>query len=168
MHMLDPALEDGIYPWRDGCSIEKRGGAIMLAGTETLAGGTSVLPPSSLPPLLFSPISLFPLPYFPISLSPYPLSYPSLLYLRRVCILIMGDSILPLDQAVRNLVKYAHITLEKALVCATYNPARVVGGKVWETKGGLEVGMHGDVCIWDEGGNVRGVWKGGIAVFCEA
>ena len=108
---MDPSLENGVYDWREGSRIEKKDGAIMLAGTDTLAG-----------------------------------------------------SILPLDQAVRNLSRFASISLPQAILCATLNPARVLGGWVEANKGQIDLGYDADLCLWDHEGNLRGVWKGGRMV----
>ena len=108
---MDPSVRDGVYDWREGSQIEKKKGAITLAGTDTLAG-----------------------------------------------------SILPLDQAVRNLSQFAGISLPQAILCATLNPARVLGGWVEGCKGQIEFGFNADFCLWDHEGNVRGVWKGGKKV----
>lgn len=38
MKILDPNLQDGVYEWRDGRRIEKKGESLYLEGTTTLAG----------------------------------------------------------------------------------------------------------------------------------
>ena len=38
MPMMDPKLHDGVYDRREGSKIQKKDGAIMLSGTDTLAG----------------------------------------------------------------------------------------------------------------------------------
>ncbi|WWC58744.1 uncharacterized protein I303_101288 [Kwoniella dejecticola CBS 10117] len=70
----------------------------------------------------------------------------------------LAGSILPLQEAVINLSKFAGIPLAKAVVCATYVPAQALGGAV-EKKVGLQVGCWADLCIWD-GEGLKGVWKG--------
>ncbi|WVQ97317.1 hypothetical protein IAU59_004428 [Kwoniella sp. CBS 9459] len=74
----------------------------------------------------------------------------------------LAGSILPLPQAVLNLARYTGISLAQSIVCATYNPARCLGGVVAD-KVGFEEGCWADLVVWDERG-VRGVWKGGKEV----
>ncbi|KZP27636.1 carbohydrate esterase family 9 protein [Athelia psychrophila] len=38
MSVLDPHLQDGVHPWRDGVNFVKVGEALYLEGTDTLAG----------------------------------------------------------------------------------------------------------------------------------
>ncbi|WVQ85666.1 hypothetical protein IAT38_007832 [Cryptococcus sp. DSM 104549] len=78
----------------------------------------------------------------------------------------LAGSILPLPQAVLNLTKFAGISLAQAIVCATYNPAKMLGGKVG-AKTGLSMGCWADLVIWGEDG-VKGVWKSGKEVWYEA
>ncbi|WWC66250.1 uncharacterized protein I206_100151 [Kwoniella pini CBS 10737] len=75
----------------------------------------------------------------------------------------LAGSILPLCDAITNLSKFADIPLSKAIVCATYTPAKALGGEI-ERKVGLSIGCWADLCIWDEKG-LKGVWKGGKEVW---
>ncbi|WVQ62208.1 uncharacterized protein L199_000347 [Kwoniella botswanensis] len=77
----------------------------------------------------------------------------------------LAGSILPLSQAVLNLSKFSGIPLFKAVVCATYTPAKALGGEV-ENMVGLSVDCWADLCIWD-GEGLKGVWKGGNEVWYE-
>jgi len=64
----------------------------------------------------------------------------------------LAGSTLTLDQAVRNVMKFTHSDLEKALRPATLNPARVAG---LAGKGLLEVGVEADLVILSPEGEVR-------------
>ncbi|WVF70611.1 hypothetical protein IAT40_005403 [Kwoniella sp. CBS 6097] len=78
----------------------------------------------------------------------------------------LAGSILPLSQAVLNLSKYTGIPLPHSIVCATYNPAKYLGGAVAE-KVGFEEGCWADLVVWD-GRGVKGVWKGGKEIWYDA
>ncbi|WVW82286.1 hypothetical protein I302_104292 [Kwoniella bestiolae CBS 10118] len=77
----------------------------------------------------------------------------------------LAGSILPLPQAVLNLARFSGVCLSKAVICATYTPAKALGGQV-ERMVGLEVGCWADLCIWDAGA-LKGVWKGGKEVWYQ-
>ncbi|ORX35960.1 hypothetical protein BD324DRAFT_651869 [Kockovaella imperatae] len=111
MSLMDPSLLDGVYHWREGSKIEKKGGAIMLAGTDTLA-----------------------------------------------------RSILPLAQGVRNLARFTSIPFHQALLCATLNPMKVLGGWVAQSKGMILEGYDADLCLWDHDGKLRRAWVAGKEV----
>jgi N-acetylglucosamine-6-phosphate deacetylase len=64
----------------------------------------------------------------------------------------LAGSTLTLDQAVRNVMKFAHSDLEKVLRPATLNPARVAG---LAGKGILEVGVEADLVVLSPEGEVR-------------
>lgn len=59
----------------------------------------------------------------------------------------IAGSMLDLYTAMRNLMKFADITLEEALPCATINPAKMLSldGKT----GALKKGLRADICILD-------------------
>ena len=59
---------------------------------------------------------------------------------------------LALDQAVRNVMQFAHCDLEQVLRPATLNPARVAG---LAGKGILEVGVEADLVVLSPQGEVR-------------
>ena len=60
-------------------------------------------------------------------------------------------SVLTMEQALRNLVRFAGIPLAAAMGMLTHNPARSAG--VAERKGLLQVGYDADVLIFD--GNLQ-------------
>ena len=73
-------------------------------------------------------------------------------------------SILLLPQAVRNLAEFTGIPFYQALLCATLNPAKVLGGWVERSKGIIDAGFDADLCLWDHDGNLRRVWVAGKEV----
>lgn len=64
----------------------------------------------------------------------------------------LAGSVLTLDKAVRNVMKYAGWELVKAVPLASANPAAVVGIR---NKGVLETGCDADIVALDTMGNVR-------------
>jgi N-acetylglucosamine-6-phosphate deacetylase len=64
----------------------------------------------------------------------------------------LAGSTLTLDQAVRNVMQFAHCDLEQVLRPATLNPARVAG---LAGKGILEVGVEADLVVLSPQGEVR-------------
>jgi N-acetylglucosamine-6-phosphate deacetylase len=75
----------------------------------------------------------------------------------------IAGSALHIDQAVRNLMTYAAIPFERALVNATRSPATLLG--VERECGTLERGKRADLSIWDEGYQVLATIVGGEPVF---
>ena len=73
----------------------------------------------------------------------------------------LAGSVLTLDRAVRNIMDYAHWTLEQILPAATLNPAKVVGLK---RKGMLQAGSDADLVALSAGGEVRGTIAKGIII----
>jgi N-acetylglucosamine-6-phosphate deacetylase len=73
---------------------------------------------------------------------------------RGVCLArgTLAGSTLTLDQAVRNVMQFAHCDLEQVLRPATLNPARVAG---LAGKGILEVGVEADLVVLSPEGEVR-------------
>lgn len=57
----------------------------------------------------------------------------------------LAGSTLSLDTALKNLMKFAGISLADALPCVTVNPAREIG--VFDTVGSIEVGKQADILI---------------------
>lgn len=66
-----------------------------------------------------------------------------------ICRLVEGgalaSSVLSLDRAVKNMVEMVGVPLEQALAMATTVPARQLG--MAQSKGSLEVGKDGDLCL---------------------
>jgi N-acetylglucosamine-6-phosphate deacetylase len=70
----------------------------------------------------------------------------------------LAGSVLTLDKAVRNVMKYADWELAPAVRLASSNPAAVVGLR---NKGLLETGSDADIVVLDTKGNVRQTILGG-------
>ncbi len=73
----------------------------------------------------------------------------------------LAGSLLTLDQAVRNAMRFGGLSLREAVRLATLNPAQLAG---WETKGRLAAGMDADVLVLSHSGMVQAVFKGGERV----
>jgi N-acetylglucosamine-6-phosphate deacetylase len=78
----------------------------------------------------------------------------------------IAGSALHIDQAVRNLMKYADIPFETAIVNATRSPARLLG--LERELGTLEAGKRADLSIWDSDYRVLATIVGGVPVFGAA
>jgi N-acetylglucosamine-6-phosphate deacetylase len=72
----------------------------------------------------------------------------------------LAGSVLTLDRAVRNMMKFAGINLQSAIRLATLNPASVLG--VTKRKGNLTVGADADVAVFTPAGEVVRTIVGGI------
>ncbi|MBC5811295.1 MAG: amidohydrolase family protein [Candidatus Eremiobacteraeota bacterium] len=75
----------------------------------------------------------------------------------------IAGSALHCDQAVRNLMEYASIPFEEAIVSATAAPARLLG--IERECGTLARGKRADLSIWDEQHEVLATIVGGRPVF---
>ena len=75
---------------------------------------------------------------------------------------IVGSA-LDMMTAVKNLAKFANISFEEALICATKSPAQMVG--IYEKTGSLEVGKRADIVLCDKDMNIREVYCAGKSVF---
>lgn len=71
---------------------------------------------------------------------------------------VLAGSVLTLDHAVRNAIKFGGLDLANAVRMATLNPAELVGLK---SKGRLETGMDADVLVLSERGDVQAVFQQG-------
>jgi N-acetylglucosamine-6-phosphate deacetylase len=78
----------------------------------------------------------------------------------------IAGSALHIDQAVRNLMQYASIPFETAIVNATRSPAHVLG--LDRELGSLEPGKRADLSIWDADYKVLATIVGGVAVYGSA
>jgi N-acetylglucosamine-6-phosphate deacetylase len=74
----------------------------------------------------------------------------------------LAGSVLTLDQAVRNLVRFTGCRLDQAIVAASTVPARVIGDT---TRGRVAVGARADLTIFDLDGDVIATIIGGQVVF---
>ncbi|KAL7419287.1 N-acetyl-glucosamine-6-phosphate deacetylase [Cryptotrichosporon argae] len=77
----------------------------------------------------------------------------------------LAGSAIPFHQCVANLASYASITLPEALVCATANPAHMLGPAVAARKGRLEPGFDADLVVLDWQGRVVSTWVMGDEVY---
>jgi len=78
----------------------------------------------------------------------------------------IAGSALHIDEAVRNLMRYADIPLETAIVNATRTPARLLG--LERDLGTIEAGKRADLSIWDTNHNVLATLVGGVPVYGAA
>jgi N-acetylglucosamine-6-phosphate deacetylase len=74
----------------------------------------------------------------------------------------IAGSALQCDQAVRNLMSYAGIPFQRAIVNATYAPARLLG--LERELGRVAKGLRADLSIWDETHHIVATVVGGRAV----
>lgn len=65
----------------------------------------------------------------------------------------LAGSVIGIDDAVRNMMKFAGVSLPDAVGMASLNPARVLG--IEKKKGSLEEGKDADIVIFDKGLKVR-------------
>jgi N-acetylglucosamine-6-phosphate deacetylase len=75
----------------------------------------------------------------------------------------IAGSALHIDEAVRNLMKYAAIPFETAIVNATRSPARLLG--LERELGTLEPGKRADLSVWAADHAVLATIVGGLPVF---
>jgi N-acetylglucosamine-6-phosphate deacetylase len=78
---------------------------------------------------------------------------------------IAGSALL-MDQAVRNLMQYADIPFETAIVNATRTPARLLNME--RELGTLEPGKRADLSVWSDDYHVLATIAGGVPVFGSA
>ena len=74
---------------------------------------------------------------------------------------IVGSA-LDMMTAVKNLAKFANISFEEALICATKAPAEMVG--IYEITGSLAVGKRADIVLCDKDMKIREVYCAGKPV----
>ncbi len=72
-------------------------------------------------------------------------------------------SMLPVNQALRNVVKFTGIPLSDALVLVTANPARLL--EIEDRKGDIRAGMDADLVIMDRKCNIKRTIIAGETVF---
>jgi N-acetylglucosamine-6-phosphate deacetylase len=78
----------------------------------------------------------------------------------------IAGSALHIDQAVRNLMQYAAIPFESAIVNATRSPAQLLG--LDRELGTLDIGKRADLSIWDAQHHILATLVGGVPVFGAA
>ena len=72
----------------------------------------------------------------------------------------LAGSVLTLDQALRNTMKFANVSLQQAIRMATLNPANVLG--IAKRKGVLSIGSDADITVFTPAGEVVRTIVGGI------
>jgi N-acetylglucosamine-6-phosphate deacetylase len=72
----------------------------------------------------------------------------------------LAGSVLTLDRAVRNTMKFANVSLQNAIRMATFNPASVLG--IAKRKGSLSVGADADIVVFTPAGEVVRTVVGGV------
>ena len=72
---------------------------------------------------------------------------------------VIVGSVIDMMSSVKNLAAFARIPFEDALVCATKNPAEMVG--IYDTVGSIEVGKCADFIVLDKNMNIISVYVGG-------
>jgi N-acetylglucosamine-6-phosphate deacetylase len=65
----------------------------------------------------------------------------------------LAGSVLTLDQALRNMLRYTHVSLQEAVAMLTLNPTRSAGASAY--KGKLSVGYDADLLILDRELNLQ-------------
>jgi N-acetylglucosamine-6-phosphate deacetylase len=72
----------------------------------------------------------------------------------------LAGSVLTLDRAVRNTMKFANVSLQSAIRMASFNPASVLG--IAKRKGSLSVGADADIVVFTPAGEVMRTIIGGV------
>ncbi len=75
----------------------------------------------------------------------------------------IAGSALHCDRAVRNLMSYASIPFERAIVSATATPARMLG--IENERGRLAPGLRADLSLWSPAYDVLATVVGGVPVY---
>ena len=75
---------------------------------------------------------------------------------------IMAGSVLTLNQAVKNVIRWTTLPVTEVLPMATINPARLLG--LADRKGALKPGLDADLVITDQDWNVQLTMVGGRIV----
>jgi N-acetylglucosamine-6-phosphate deacetylase len=74
----------------------------------------------------------------------------------------LAGSVLTLDRAVRNAMKFTNLSLQNAIRMASLNPAKVLG--IAKRKGSLSVGADADIAVFTPAGEVVRTIVGGILI----
>lgn len=72
----------------------------------------------------------------------------------------LAGSVLTMDLAIRNVMKFGGISFQDAIRLATLNPARVLG--IENRKGSLQVAADADIAVFSPAGEIRQTIVGGI------
>ncbi len=77
----------------------------------------------------------------------------------------IAGSALRMDEAVRNYMAYTEASFAKAIIGATYAPAKLIG--LQREMGRIAPGMRADLSFWDSEFSVVATMVGGVTVFGE-
>lgn len=72
-------------------------------------------------------------------------------------------SVLTMERAVENIIKFANVSLQDAIKMASWNPARVIG--IHSERGSLEPGKYADIVVLGERMDVVMTFVRGVRVF---
>lgn len=75
----------------------------------------------------------------------------------------IAGSALRMDEAVRNYMAYTELPFAKAVIAASYAPAKLLG--LDRELGHIAPGARADLSFWDKDFNVIGTMVGGVSVF---
>lgn len=75
----------------------------------------------------------------------------------------LAGSILKLNQAVRNLLKYTDLKIFEAVALASLNPAKLL--HMDQVKGSIEIGKDADLVIFDEELNIKRTLSAGETIY---
>jgi N-acetylglucosamine-6-phosphate deacetylase len=78
----------------------------------------------------------------------------------------LAGSCLTLERAVRNLCRFAGVSLREAVAACTLRPARLLG--IESERGTLRPGARADLVLLDDAGDVIGCWIAGVPVPARA
>jgi N-acetylglucosamine-6-phosphate deacetylase len=78
----------------------------------------------------------------------------------------LAGSCLTLERAVRNLCRFAGVSLPEAVAACTLRPARLLG--IESERGTLRPGARADLVLLDDAGDVIGCWIAGVPVPARA
>jgi N-acetylglucosamine-6-phosphate deacetylase len=76
---------------------------------------------------------------------------------------VLCGTVLTMNMAIKNAMRFAGLTLEEAVKMATVNPARVLG--LEGRKGAISVGMDADIVLFDGEFDVKAVLMDGRVRF---
>ena len=77
----------------------------------------------------------------------------------------IAGSALRIDEAVRNYISYTELPFAKAIVAATYAPAKLIGHDA--TMGRIAPGLRADFSFWNDRHEVVATMVGGEMVYDE-
>jgi N-acetylglucosamine-6-phosphate deacetylase len=76
----------------------------------------------------------------------------------------LAGSILPLNVALKNMMRYGNVPIETAIAYVTLNPATLI--HVEKDKGSLAVGKDADITVFDENIHICHTIGRGQTIYC--